>query len=112
MKIEQLIAAGQAAFGKHFVAEISERLGVNTRSFRYWLSGQHKIPPLLAADIRLILNARQEEITRVIPEVTDTFLRHRETGVINTVENWHATEHKPGELVEVMKIDGGEWVEI
>ena len=88
MEKEQLIAAGEAAFGKRWQTELSEALGVSVRTVRYWVVGKNKIPAKLSADIVLILKRRQKEIAEAITMATEKFLMNPETGSVDTEENW------------------------
>ena len=120
MEKEQLIAAGEAAFGKRWQTELSEALGVSVRTVRYWVVGKNKIPAKLSADIVLILKHRQKKISEAITMATEKFLMNPETGSVDTEENWlsemSAWDENPDEcrrqfrsLVEVVKDQSGEW---
>ena len=66
MTREEFIAAGNAAFGHHFVTEMAERLSVSDRTVRNWVAGKYAIPDGIAADVREILASRMRNIERVI----------------------------------------------
>lgn len=122
MEKETFIAAGEAAFGKHFVTEMAERLSVTDRTVRRWVSGQNKIPAALSADVTRILLERKEQIIEAIEMNTEKFLMNPATGSVDTEENWltemPSWDEDPAErqrqletLVEVVKDECGDWVE-
>lgn len=69
MNRRNLIAVGEAAFGEQWQTEISEYLGVSTRTIRNWVSGKHKIPPLERELIEM-LKRRISQIEKQITVLT------------------------------------------
>jgi succinate dehydrogenase flavin-adding protein (antitoxin of CptAB toxin-antitoxin module) len=69
MTKEQFIAAGQAAFGQHFVTEFSQLLNVTDRTVRRWVNGTYPIPDSIMSEIIGILIARSNEIDKTIAEL-------------------------------------------
>ena len=54
--IPKLLAdVGQALYGPHWVASLTEALGVSPRTMRRWMNGTADIPPGIAADLRRII---------------------------------------------------------
>lgn len=60
------IAAGQAAYGKHFVSPLALELGVTDRTVRNWVAGKYKLPPEIEVKVKEILLRRQQEISEFL----------------------------------------------
>ena len=66
---EKLIKAGHAAFGRNWQTELSERLDVNSRTVRHWVSGRNNVKDGVIEDVKLILLDRIEEIKEAKKEM-------------------------------------------
>lgn len=121
MEKEIFIAAGEAAFGKHFVTEMANRLSVSDRTVRHWISGKYALPATIGADVQQVLRSRMTEINEAIKMTDEKYLMNPFTGSVDTEENWRAEmptwDEDPAEcerqfntLVEVVKNDSGDWV--
>ncbi|UAN18597.1 MULTISPECIES: helix-turn-helix domain-containing protein [Enterobacter] len=123
MDKNQLIAAGEAAFGSRWQTDMAEALGVSDRTVRKWVSGDNRIPAKLSADIVIMLKNRKFKIEEAIAMTTEKFLMNPVTGSVDTEENWLSEmpswDEDPAEcqrqfdtLIEVEKTQNGEWVEV
>ncbi|WP_312738311.1 hypothetical protein [Atlantibacter hermannii] len=65
MKKEQLIEIGTALFGKHFVTELAQRLGVSDRTVRHWIAEKYNIPAGVYLALLSIVNERMNEINLI-----------------------------------------------
>lgn len=68
---KKLIKAGQAAFGRNWQTELSERLNVNSRTVRHWVSGRNNVKEGVIDDVKLILLDRIDEIKEAKKEIED-----------------------------------------
>ena len=69
-----LRAVGEALYGPRWQADLARDLGVADRTMRRWLAGAYPIPPPIAAELRALLNARQEALKKAergIPETAE-----------------------------------------
>lgn len=123
MEIQQFIAAGEAAFGKHFVTEMANRLSVSDRTVRHWVNGKYALPATIGADVHQVLQSRVNEITEAINMTVEKYLMNPDTGSVDTEENWRAEmygwdedrtecEHQFDALIEVEKDQNGDWAEV
>ena len=55
MTPDEVRAMGEQLYGGHWQAKLAEALPVSARSVRHWLSGKHKVSPLVAARIKSLL---------------------------------------------------------
>ncbi|TNL01040.1 hypothetical protein CYD30_28380 [Kosakonia cowanii] len=70
MTRDQFIAAGQAAFGKQWQTEISEELGVSSKTVRNWVAGKYNIPPI-ERELIEVLKRRTKQIDEQISALTE-----------------------------------------
>ena len=66
MDKETFIQARQAAFGRHFVTEMAERLSVKDRTVRHWVNGRYSLPSTIATEVLAFLQERIAEINAAI----------------------------------------------
>lgn len=57
---------GRALYGEHWQSPIARDLGVTYRSLRRWMTGERRLPSRLADDLRVLLNARAGQITKLL----------------------------------------------
>lgn len=123
MNRDAFIAASEAAFGNHFVKEMSERLSVSDRTVRYWVTGKYALPSTLGADVQKVLEDRLIEISEALKMAKEVFLMNPFTGSVDTEESWRSEmpewDEDPTEcqrqfdtLIEVVKDENDNWVEV
>jgi hypothetical protein len=69
MPVSLLSRVGQALYGRRWIPQLSEALGVVNGEVRLWASGRRPIPPALWLDLRRLLRARQRELSAILREV-------------------------------------------
>ncbi|WP_226020018.1 helix-turn-helix domain-containing protein [Serratia symbiotica] len=125
MKKETFVAAGKAAYGNRWQTEVAAALGCNDRTVRRWISGESRLPPLIAADVVRILTDRLATIEEALAMITEKFLMNPLTGSVATEDEWLAEmptwettsdgltpQQQLDTLIEVVKDKDDHWVEV
>ena len=83
---ELLAAIGAAIYGRDWVTQLAEYLGVNRRSVQRWLSGYHPVPLWAIHEIASFADMRSEELARLSVEAWKAAAAHPEPR--DTPQQW------------------------